>query len=146
MSLSGAYANQPDATGWVHCQTVMPIPVTSSTKPAVVRISAQRDMRCCGADTSAIVPHIGAMLATGQRRCSAHAQTVGLLLVADEIDVVVRYSLAGQQALIGEADHDLLPMDGRPLLDVGGCWCAAPCAVLTAWVMRARKETAWPFA
>jgi len=82
------------------------------------------------------------MLTPGRRGCPAHAETVGLLVVSDEIDVVVRYSLAGQQALIGEADHDLLPMDGRPLSDVEGCWCAAPCAVLTAWVMRARKETA----
>lgn len=60
------------------------------------------------------------MLTPGRRGCPAHAETVGLLVVSDEIDVVVRYSLPGQQALIGEADHDLLPMDGRPLLDVGG--------------------------
>lgn len=60
------------------------------------------------------------MLTPGRRACPAHAETVGLLVVSDEIDVVVRYSLAGQQALIGEADHDLLPMDGRPLSDVGG--------------------------
>lgn len=61
------------------------------------------------------------MLTPGRRGCPAHAETVGLLVVSDEIDVVVRYSLAGQQALIGAADHDLLlPMDGRPLPDVRG--------------------------
>jgi predicted nuclease of restriction endonuclease-like (RecB) superfamily len=38
-----------------------------------------------------------------------HADTVGLLLVADKNDAVVRYSLAGQQNPIGVASYDLLP-------------------------------------
>jgi predicted nuclease of restriction endonuclease-like (RecB) superfamily len=38
-----------------------------------------------------------------------HADTVGLLLVADKNDAVVRYSLAGQQTPIGVASYDLLP-------------------------------------
>ena len=66
------------------------------------------------------MPHIGAILTTGQRRCPAHAQTAGLLLVADEIVVVVQYTFAGQKALIGAADHDLLLRDGWPLPGGGG--------------------------
>ncbi|WP_182048032.1 YhcG family protein [Curtobacterium sp. ME26] len=38
-----------------------------------------------------------------------HADTVGLLLVADKNDAVVRYSLAGQHTPIGVASYDLLP-------------------------------------
>ncbi|MDP4331984.1 PDDEXK nuclease domain-containing protein [Curtobacterium sp. A7_M15] len=42
-------------------------------------------------------------------RRAQHADTVGLLLVADKNDAVVRYSLAGQQSPIGVASYDLLP-------------------------------------
>ncbi len=42
-------------------------------------------------------------------RRTQHADTVGLLLVADKNDAVVRYSLAGQQTPIGVASYDLLP-------------------------------------
>ncbi|KIP98311.1 PDDEXK nuclease domain-containing protein, partial [Curtobacterium flaccumfaciens] len=45
-----------------------------------------------------------------------HADTVGLLLVADKNDAVVRYSLAGQQAPIGVASYDLLPPAVRAAL------------------------------
>lgn len=42
-------------------------------------------------------------------RRSQHSDTVGLLLVADKNDAVVRYSLAGQTTPIGVASYDLLP-------------------------------------
>ena len=42
-------------------------------------------------------------------RRTKHADTVGLLLVADKNDAVVRYALAGQQAPISVASYDLLP-------------------------------------
>lgn len=42
-------------------------------------------------------------------RRAQHADTVGLLLVADKNDAVVRYSLAGQQQPVGVASYDLLP-------------------------------------
>jgi predicted nuclease of restriction endonuclease-like (RecB) superfamily len=42
-------------------------------------------------------------------RRTQHAETVGLLLVADKNDAVVRYSLAGQQSPVGVASYDLLP-------------------------------------
>jgi hypothetical protein len=45
-----------------------------------------------------------------------HADTVGLLLVADKNDAVVRYSLAGQQTPIGVASYDLLPPAVRAAL------------------------------
>jgi len=45
-----------------------------------------------------------------------HADTVGLLLVADKNDAVVRYSLAGQQTPIGVASYDLLPPGVRAAL------------------------------
>lgn len=45
-----------------------------------------------------------------------HANTVGLLLVADKNDAVVRYSLAGQQHPIGVASYDLLPPAVRAAL------------------------------
>lgn len=45
-----------------------------------------------------------------------HADTVGLLLVADKNDAVVRYSLAGQQTPIGVASYDLLPPSIRAAL------------------------------
>jgi predicted nuclease of restriction endonuclease-like (RecB) superfamily len=45
-----------------------------------------------------------------------HADTVGLLLVADKNDAVVRYSLAGQQNPIGVASYDLLPASVRAAL------------------------------
>lgn len=38
-----------------------------------------------------------------------HADTVGLLLVTDKNDAVVRYSLGAQQTPIGVASYDLLP-------------------------------------
>ncbi len=49
-------------------------------------------------------------------RRTQHADTVGLLLVADKNDAVVRYSLAGQQAPIGVASYDLLPPAVRAAL------------------------------
>jgi len=49
-------------------------------------------------------------------RRSQHADTVGLLLVADKNDAVVRYSLAGQQNRIGVASYDLLPPTVRAAL------------------------------
>lgn len=42
-------------------------------------------------------------------RRTQHADTVGLLLVADKNDAVVRYSLAGHHTPIGVASYDLLP-------------------------------------
>jgi predicted nuclease of restriction endonuclease-like (RecB) superfamily len=42
-------------------------------------------------------------------RRSQHADTVGLLLVSDKNDAVVRYSLGAQQTPIGVASYDLLP-------------------------------------
>lgn len=45
-----------------------------------------------------------------------HADTVGLLLVADKNDAVVRYSLAGQQTPVGVASYDLLPPAVRAAL------------------------------
>ncbi|NUU51228.1 MULTISPECIES: PDDEXK nuclease domain-containing protein [Curtobacterium] len=53
-------------------------------------------------------------------RRAQHADTVGLLLVADKSDAVVRYSLAGQQAPIGVASYDLLPPDVRAALPSEG--------------------------
>ncbi len=49
-------------------------------------------------------------------RRTQHADTVGLLLVADKTDAVVRYSLAGQQTPVGVASYDLLPPDARAAL------------------------------
>lgn len=49
-------------------------------------------------------------------RRSQHADTVGLLLVADKNDAVVRYSLAGQQTPIGVVSYDLLPPAVRAAL------------------------------
>lgn len=49
-------------------------------------------------------------------RRTQHADTVGLLLVADKTDAVVRYSLAGQQAPVGVTSCDLLPPDARAAL------------------------------
>ncbi len=45
-----------------------------------------------------------------------HADTVGLLLVADKNEAVVRYSLAGQQNPIGVASYDLLPPSAQAAL------------------------------
>ncbi len=45
-----------------------------------------------------------------------HADTVGLLLVADKNDAVVRYSLAEQQTPISVASYDLLPPEVRAAL------------------------------
>jgi predicted nuclease of restriction endonuclease-like (RecB) superfamily len=42
-------------------------------------------------------------------RRTQHADTVGLLLVADKNDAVVRYSLGAHQTPIGVASYDLLP-------------------------------------
>ncbi|PYY46236.1 YhcG family protein [Curtobacterium sp. MCBD17_023] len=42
-------------------------------------------------------------------RRSQHADTVGLLLVADKNDAVVRYSLGAHHSPIGVASYDLLP-------------------------------------
>ncbi|KQO59809.1 PDDEXK nuclease domain-containing protein [Curtobacterium sp. Leaf261] len=42
-------------------------------------------------------------------RRAQHAETVGLLLVADKNDAVVRYSLGAHQTPIGVASYDLLP-------------------------------------
>ncbi|MDP4331951.1 PDDEXK nuclease domain-containing protein [Curtobacterium sp. A7_M15] len=49
-------------------------------------------------------------------RRAQHADTVGLLLVADKNDAVVRYSLAGQHNPIGVASYDLLPPAVRAAL------------------------------
>ncbi|NQX37137.1 YhcG family protein [Herbiconiux sp. VKM Ac-2851] len=42
-------------------------------------------------------------------RRSQHAETVGLLLVTNKNDAVVRYSLGSQQTPIGVASYDMLP-------------------------------------
>lgn len=42
-------------------------------------------------------------------RRAQHAETVGLLLVADKNDAVVRYSLGSQHTPIGVASYDMLP-------------------------------------
>ncbi len=49
-------------------------------------------------------------------RRTQHADTVGLLLVADKNDAVVRYSLAGQQHPVGVASYELLPPAVRAAL------------------------------
>jgi hypothetical protein len=53
-----------------------------------------------------------------------HADTVGLLLVADK-NVVVRYSLAGQRTPIGVSNSDLLPPTVRAALPSGSDLAAA---------------------
>jgi predicted nuclease of restriction endonuclease-like (RecB) superfamily len=48
-------------------------------------------------------------LVDGRLRRPQHADTVGLLLVTEKNDAVVRYSLAGHQTPVAVASYDLLP-------------------------------------
>lgn len=48
-------------------------------------------------------------LVNDRLRRAQHAETVGLLLVANKSDAVVRYSLGAQHAPVGVASYDLLP-------------------------------------
>lgn len=55
-------------------------------------------------------------LVDNKLRRPQHADTVGLLLVADKNDAVVRYSRAGQQTPLGVASYDFLPPAVRAAL------------------------------
>jgi len=55
-------------------------------------------------------------LVDDQLRREQHADTVGLLLVADKNDPVVRYALSGHDSPVGVARYDLLPPSLRAAL------------------------------